>query len=237
MPNRFSIIPVLDLKAGRIVHARAGDRARYLPIRTPLAKTSEPSDVLAGLLSLAPFHRLYIADLDAIEGRANNTDAITRLARLHPTLEIWVDSGLTSAEAAIDAAGPTIVPVLGSESLPDPAILAAVRAGLGNGRCALSLDYRGGEFMGSTALETEPSLWPDNIIVMSLARVGTDLGPDFARLALINAKAGNRSVWAAGGVRGPGDLEKLAAMGLAGALVASALHDGRLAPKALAAFA
>jgi phosphoribosylformimino-5-aminoimidazole carboxamide ribotide isomerase len=64
--------------------------------------------------------------------------------------------------------------------------------------------------------------------------VGTDLGPDFERLAAIKARAGNRPIWAAGGVRGSQDLERLAAMGLAGALVASALHDGRLAPEALA---
>jgi HisA/HisF family protein len=234
MANRFSIIPVLDLKAGRIVHARAGDRARYRPIRTPLAKTSAPPDVLAGLLSLAPFRRLYIADLDAIEGSANNADAIAKLARLHPTLEIWVDCGLTSAEAAIGAAGPAIVPVLGSESLPAAATLAAARAGLGDGHCVLSLDYRGGQFVGPAALETSSALWPDNVIVMSLARVGTDLGPDFERLAAIKARAGNRPIWAAGGVRGSQDLERLAAMGLAGALVASALHDGRLAPEALA---
>ena len=234
MATRFSVIPVLDLKGGRIVHARAGDRAHYRPIRTPLAKTSSPADVLAGLLSLAPFRRLYIADLDAIEGRADNRKAITRLGRLHKTLEIWVDCGATSVEAAINTAGPAVVPVLGSESLPDSDTLAATRERLGDDGCVLSLDYRGGEFVGPVLLETEPALWPHNVIVMSLARVGTDLGPDFPRLAAIKEKAGNRLVWAAGGVRGPQDLERLAAMGIAGALVASAIHDGRLVPEVLA---
>jgi phosphoribosylformimino-5-aminoimidazole carboxamide ribotide isomerase len=35
-------------------------------------------------------------------------------------------------------------------------------------------------------------------------------------------------IFAAGGVRGPADLDALAAVGVVGALVATAIHDGRL---------
>ena len=73
-----------------------------------------------------------------------------------------------------------------------------------------------------------PSLWPRRVIVMTLGAVGGGLGPDLDRLRTILELAGDRQVFAAGGVRDSTDLEALAALGCAGVLVASALHDGRL---------
>ncbi len=63
----MQIIPVIDIKNGVVVHARAGDRASYRPIETPLASSAEPLAVIEGLLSLFPFDTLYLADLDGIE--------------------------------------------------------------------------------------------------------------------------------------------------------------------------
>jgi HisA/HisF family protein len=222
----FSIVPVLDLKGGEVVHARAGDRARYEPIRSPLASSSEPGAVLEGLLALAPFRRLYIADLDAIEGRGSHRAVIVALARAHAGIEFWIDAGLSTAEAAAAMAGAGLVPVLGSETLAAPEELAAALR-LAR-RCVLSLDYRGERFVGPPAVATQPELWPDRVIVMTLSRVGSGAGPDLARIGEVQRRAGSRQVFAAGGVRDGDDIARLAALGLAGALVASALHDGRL---------
>ena len=74
----------------------------------------------------------------------------------------------------------------------------------------------------------EPDGWPRNVIVMTLARVGSGAGPDVARLSEIRAKATRRSIYAAGGVRDAADLAALKGLGVAGALVATSLHDGRL---------
>ncbi len=63
---------------------------------------------------------------------------------------------------------------------------------------------------------------------MTLARVGAADGPDLDALRAIQAKAPAARVHAAGGVRGPDDLHALRRAGIAGALVASALHDGTL---------
>lgn len=223
--DSFSIVPVLDLKGGEVVHARAGDRARYEPIRSPLAPSSEPGAVLEGLLALAPFRRLYIADLDAIEGRGSHRAILAALTRAHAGIEFWIDAGLSTAAAAAAMVGAGIVPVLGSETLAAPEELAALRPDM---RCVLSLDYRDERFLGPPAVATRPELWPDRIIVMTLSRVGSGAGPDLARIGAVQRRAGARQVFAAGGVRDGGDVARLAARGLAGALVASALHDGRL---------
>jgi phosphoribosylformimino-5-aminoimidazole carboxamide ribotide isomerase len=222
----MEIIPVLDLKAGHVVHARQGQRAIYRPIVSRLSSTSGPSDVLAGLLRLHPFTKVYIADLDAIENKGEHAQIIGELARQHPKIEFWLDDGGTAP-----AASSNIRRVTGSESMRE---IGAFRA---SGAAAiLSLDFRGVDFLGPPDLLDEPSLWPDCIIVMTLARVGSSDGPDLERLASIRQRAGARRLYAAGGVRDAADLEALRRAGAAGVLVASTLHDGRLSPADLAGF-
>jgi phosphoribosylformimino-5-aminoimidazole carboxamide ribotide isomerase len=63
---------------------------------------------------------------------------------------------------------------------------------------------------------------------MTLDRVGSGGGPDVARLKEIAGRAGSRRVYAAGGIRNRADLDGIAAAGAAGALVASALHAGKI---------
>jgi phosphoribosylformimino-5-aminoimidazole carboxamide ribotide isomerase len=122
--------------------------------------------------------------------------------------------------------------VLGSESLRD---VDPLRTLAQNPRILLSLDFRGDDFQGPSGVLNDPSLWPARIIAMTLARVGSGEGPDIERLSEIKSKAGTeRAVYAAGGLRGPEDLAPLEAIGVAGVLVASALHDGRLDAKTLA---
>ena len=94
----------------------------------------------------------------------------------------------------------------------------------------LSLDFFGDGFRGPPSLLDQPDLWPQRVIVMTLASVGAAAGPDFARLEEIKRKAGNRSVIAAGGVRDEADIRALSSLGIAAALVATSLHNGTLTP-------
>ena len=218
----MQVIPVIDLIGAQVVRAKMGDRDAYRPIETPLSRTPDPVDVVAGLLRLSAFPTLYVADLDAIRGRGDNFAALARLRAAFPQLQLWIDNGAASvsAVAATRAYG---TPVLGSESQRDLALIAATPDAL------LSLDFRGDAFQGPPELLAHPELWPDRLIVMTLGRVGSGAGPDLDRLAAIRGIAGPRRLYAAGGVRNPADLAALTAFGAAGVLVASALHDGRIA--------
>ena len=223
----MEIIPVIDLKGGQAVHARKGERQAYRPVKSPLCPDSAPLAVVRSYLELYPFRRLYVADLDAILRQGDNRAALDAMAAAHPELTFWVDSGLGDA-AAYERwrAGGLGVPVIGSESLDDPDLL--VRLAASRTRFVLSLDFQGDRFLGPADLATRPDLWPDDLIVMTLARVGSGAGPDLARLAAIAAAAPGRRLFAAGGLRDAADLTALARAGAAGTLVASALHDGRL---------
>ncbi len=218
---------------GVVVHARAGERQAYRPLTgSRLSPSAAPEAVVAGLLALHPFRRLYIADLDAILKRGDHAAAIASLAERFPTLELWVDSGLDERRA-VDRllALPAVRPVLGSESQPDASLLVALSD---EPRLVLSLDLRGTERLDPGGLFERPELWPADLIVMTLARVGAGQGPDLEALRAVLARAGARRLWAAGGVRDRGDLLALRALGCAGVLVATALHDGRLDAAALA---
>lgn len=221
----FAVIPVLDLRHGRVVRAVRGERTSYAPIVTPLAKGSDPEAIARGLLDAWPARTLYVADLDAImDGAAPDRGALEAIARACPGIALWVDAGFRDAAGVADflAAG-LGRPVVGSESQPDAALVAR----LGD-RAVLSLDSRGAERLGPAGLHDDPSLWPRQVIAMTLARVGAGTGPDLSGLSRLRDRAPDARLHAAGGVRGIDDLRALRAAGMAGALVASALHDGVL---------
>jgi len=222
----MEVIPVLDLKGGVVVRARMGERHLYAPIVTPLAASCDPLDVARGLLAVHPFATLYVADLDAIEGRGDNGAALDRIRRGCPGVSLWVDNGIADAAAAarwLDAGIGSLV--LGSETQADAAL---VRDLAGDDRVILSLDFRGDAFQGPSAILDAPTAWPAKVIAMTLARVGSGAGPDLERLAAVRRIAQGHRIYAAGGVRDAADLTALARAGIAGALVATALHDGRL---------
>jgi len=228
----MEVIPVLDLKQGVVVHARMGRRDQYRPIETPLASTSNPLDVARGLLAIHPFETFYIADLDAIEHAGDNDAALTRLKAELPNLVFWVDNGvadLARANSWLDAGLGNLV--LGSESQRDGSLVRRLSR---DDRVILSLDDRGDAFLGPAALLSDAADWPGKIIAMTLTRVGSANGPDLDRLSAIRARAPDKLIYAAGGVRDPSDLAALRRAGIAGALVASSLHNGKLTGAQLA---
>jgi phosphoribosylformimino-5-aminoimidazole carboxamide ribotide isomerase len=222
----MQVIPVIDLKGGTVVHARLGQREHYRPIETPLARSSDPVDVVAGLMSLHPFATLYIADLDAIGGSRDNRAALQRVKQAFPQVTLWLDNGIADIKAATEWLRLDLGHlVLGSETQADTAVVEHFAT---DGRVVLSLDFRGGEFQGPPPLLTDALHWPQRVIAMTLHRVGSDAGPDLARLKAIKAAAATRDVYAAGGVRDIEDLRALAQARIAGALIASSLHAGRI---------
>jgi phosphoribosylformimino-5-aminoimidazole carboxamide ribotide isomerase len=69
-----------------------------------------------------------------------------------------------------------------------------------------------------------------DVILLDLARVGTGRGLDLELLAAAARRFPDVRLIAGGGVRGPADLVALQALGVAGVLVATALHRGLIGP-------
>ena len=222
LPSEPILVPVVDLLAGQVVHARRGERSRYQPIQSPLCPGSDLLPLARALRRASGSALLYAADLDA------------------PDLRLWLDAGFASRAAVEALLAPLgklaerIDPVLASEALPDTHTLADCLAADFGARSLLSLDRRAAATMDPAGCWQRPDLWPPRVIVMTLDRVGSDGGPDLATLADVanRSRATDRpalqALVGAGGLR---DTRDLAAAGSAGAthwLVATALHEGRL---------
>lgn len=204
-------------------------RDTYQPVRSALCPSSDPLAVAQSFLAIHPFAKLYLADLDAIQGRGGNLAVLERLRAALPAVRLWVDSGL-AGEAACRAwlARGLGDLVLGSESQAETALLDRLAPDAAAGRVILSLDFQGDRFLGPEAILAATAAWPAEVIVITLARVGAGQGPDLDRLRAIRARAPARRIYAGGGVRDSDDLAALRRAGIAGALVATALHDGRI---------
>ncbi|MEJ2761616.1 MAG: HisA/HisF-related TIM barrel protein [Gammaproteobacteria bacterium] len=219
----MKIIPVIDILSARAVRAYRGDRDGYRPLESALCPRPDPAGVLQGYLGLFPFTTIYIADLDAILGRGDNRDVLGELVRRFPGVEFWLDDGNSGADFPREARLHTVI---GSETgIAADAVGDAAGA---NPDTVLSLDFNQEGLLGDADLLEQPERWPGRCIVMALHRVGSGEGPDTALLASLRARAPDREWYAAGGIRHAEDLHALAEAGAAGALIASALHNGTI---------
>jgi HisA/HisF family protein len=231
------ILPVIDLKGGIVVHARRGQRAAYAPLRSPLVDGCEPVAVAQALCAVCETSSLYVADLDALAGEP--MDVLT-LAALAAVAEPWVDAGATTAEpaAALARAG-AARNIVGTESLgPDGPGEHFVAAPVP--RRALSVDLRDGRLISpcpelagrdpAAAAPLATALGVREVLVIDLARVGSGSGPPLRAVAQLAAALPGVAIYAGGGVRDEHDLRALASAGATGALVATALHEGRITP-------
>src|SRR5262245_10622635 len=108
----FRVVPVLDLKEGRAVHAVGGRRQHYQPLRSILHTNSRPIPLARAIRDLLGLETLYLADLDAIAGRPANLVLYQELVALG--LHLWVDAGLRDVRSAaplleLDGSGSTLV--------------------------------------------------------------------------------------------------------------------------------
>jgi HisA/HisF family protein len=231
------IVPVLDLKGGVVVHARRGQRAEYAPLRSPLVDGSEPVAVARALCAVCRTRTLYVADLDALAGEPADVATLSALATV---AEPWVDAGATTPERAAALAGAGVARnVVGTESLTADAPDEDARGG--TPRRVLSIDLRDGrlisprpELAGREAIAAAPlatALGVRELLVIDLARVGSATGPPLDAVAQLATALPGLAIYAGGGVRGDEDLRALESAGAAGALVATALHEGRITPR------
>ena len=211
---------------GVVVRAVKGHRADYQPIRTSLCNASNALDVVAALRTLGSFDTFYIADLDAILRRGTNCTTLHALKNAFPDICWWIDAGIGDIAALHQwLAGRAGRPVIGSETLADLDALDGAPIGC---EPILSLDYRGDILIGPAELMENLHRWPRQVIAMTLSRVGSGAGPDIHRLRQLRELAPSHDIFAAGGIRSAADLADVERVGVAGVLLASALHDGTL---------
>ena len=229
------IVGVIDLKNGQAVHARGGRRNEYAAVSEAAGTVINGDAVkLAGVyLETLGLTDIYVADLDAITSAAPNDDIVRSICMLGG--HVVLDAGVATLDDAhrVAATGAHGV-IVGLETLMS---FDALRDISGYYSVTFSLDLRDGVPMCSSAFT---SLSPEDlareavaagakaIIVLDVARVGSGAGPDLEMVKRIRRVVPRSSLLAGGGVRGPDDLTQLANVKCDGALMASALQNGRL---------
>ena len=247
----FRIIPALDLKDGVVVHGIRGEREKYQPIESVLSISSEFSPIVDGFVQQLGLREFYVADLDAIMSSMKK-DHLNFVARknaesvntLEP-LSFMMDAGVYDVDGVgkVLEAGVDYV-IIGTETLPSLAILQEIINRYSAERLVVSLDIKDTKIM-SAALEisrlTPPQalrelmeLGIQHFILLELSKVGTGTGlnkrliKDCLTVLDVQPHKTIGSLILGGGVSGYEDLRWLAQAGVAGAIVATALHDGRL---------
>ncbi len=230
------VIPVLDLKGGRAVHAIRGQRDAYAPVQSVLADSAEPLALARGLVDRLGARECYVADLDAITGVGDHATVIRDLAALG--LDVWLDAGTaTAADAGRAQSWGAKRVIVGTETLRDPRELASMVSALGRSAAGvLSLDLRDGRLLGGSPEiaaqgpgDIVATAWAAGLrtfIVLDLARVGSGEGPQLGAARELRRAFPAAEILIGGGVRGHADLAALSAEGFAGALVGTALHRG-----------
>ncbi len=242
------IIPVIDLMRGDVVRGVGGKRDQYQPIRSLLCEGSSPQAIGDAFRRLG-FGEAYLADLDAIGGAEPDWSAYDVL--LDCGLRLWVDAGAAAAEhvaalASYRHGGRALDSlIVGLESLADDRDLPPIINSVGPSRLVFSLDLRAGvpitrsprwqslraEAIADGAVEAGIR----RMIVLDLARVGVDEGVGTLPLCRhLRQKLPSLEITSGGGVRSFDDLRLLSDAGCDAALVASALHDGRIVATQLA---
>jgi len=232
----LKVIPVIDVSNGIVVHAVRGIRKEYQPIQSVLTKSVEPLEVARSLKDIG-FSDLYVADLDAIIDCSMNFPFIKNITD-EIDLKLMVDAGVTSIERAkklLDSGASKLI--VGTETLQSKNFVAQAVDIFGGDRVVVSLDLKGDKILVKLGFDgcTDPmcllhqfkDMGVSQVIVLDLLRVGSGEGVNINFLKKVITEVGVE-VYVGGGVRDINDLVELKNLGVSGALVATALHTGKI---------
>jgi phosphoribosylformimino-5-aminoimidazole carboxamide ribotide isomerase len=232
----MKIIPVLDILNGKVVHAKAGKRNLYRPLKSPMFSTACPLDVIYKLEEMG-FKELYLADLDSI---LNNQTNFSLLDQIRDTskIELMVDAGVTTRDLANQLFLKNVKKVIiGTETLKSIKFLKDAINFFGKNRIIVSLDLIDNKILNKfnlknqneplTFLRSLKDLNVSEIIVLDLTRVGSKRGVNNRLVKKILEESDFRII-IGGGIKDTSELIELRQMGVYGALLATALYSNTI---------
>ncbi len=234
----MQIIPVIDLKDGLAVHAVKGERHAYQPVKSALVENADPLALANAFREKLGLSEVYIADLDAILYQKTQDDTLARLVQ-NSQMTLMVDAGIRNAHDVRKLLSTGVDKVIiGAETVTSWGELQEIRANIPGERLVFSLDMRAGEILSRcpeisalSPLEAIQLLYESGwqeMILLDLARVGTQTGIDNSLVAAVRQKYPQIKLLVGGGIRNYGELLNLKDSGVNGVLVGTILHHGLL---------
>lgn len=222
------LIPVLDLMSGIAVSGKSGERDTYKPLRTVFSKTPDPV-AIAVSLKRKGFKRIYVADLDAIEGRGSNLEIVQKVNHVLPVILDWGVRDLKSFSFALDYAYKIII---ATETLTSWVDLEEIFNQFPKERIVVSIDVKDGQILSKnlsisfTEIRSKmEKLKPEEIILLDISGVGTLSG---FKLDLLNNFMGMEDSLILGGGIAPDEIQNLNNLGFKKYIIGTALHSGKV---------
>ncbi len=225
------IEPAIDLKDGKVVRLLKGDFGTVHQVAQDPVET-------ARAFAAAGAKYIHMVDLDGAKSGERVNSAIVRSVTEQTGMRIELGGGIRSMadlEAVFDMG--VWRAVIGSAAVTDPDFVREAVARYGD-RIAVGVDTQDGKV--KTAGWIEDSGLDYIAFSQSMERLGvktlifTDIetdgalsGPSYARLEQLQ-QAVNCQIVASGGVSNNQDIERLAAMGLYGAIIGKAYYAGTI---------
>lgn len=224
----FRIIFVLDILNGIVVHAVKGERAKYRPVEgSMICNSSDPIDIISAIHP----SEVYIADLDNLQHIGDNFGLIKEISGRTKTM---VDIGVRNLEDVRKCANFADTVIVGTETASLEVIeKAAIRF---PGKISVSIDVKNGRVLtDDQRMEVHPEelvrllneFDMRDVILLDLGKVGTSTGINRDLLKKM-AEISTHNIIAGGGIRDLNDIKVLIESGIGGALVATAVHNGKI---------
>lgn len=212
----MELVLAMDLKENLVVHGKSGQRENYKPLDWGCSPTSDP----VGFVRAIRPRSIYIADLDRITRTGSHDTIVRQCASL--VQRCYVDRGCRGLDDLLD--GYHITNITGTET--GGSDLSVYCGGF------LSIDVKDGCVIpsGRNPIEflRQANGWKfDGCIILNISAVGTEAGLDPALLDAMRAAYHRKLFWG-GGVASQDDLAMLCDAGFDGAIIATALHHGKI---------
>jgi phosphoribosylformimino-5-aminoimidazole carboxamide ribotide isomerase len=227
---KLTPIAAIDLIAGQVVRLTQGD------FNQKTTYSSNPVAVAKQLEQLG-FERLHLVDLDGAKaGKPQQLSLLEAIAR-ETSLKIDFGGGLRSLEdfeGVLNAGAQQVT--LGSLAVENPALLESFIAQKGASKLLLAADVRNGWVVtrgwtsqSALTITSYLSNWlqkgVSEVFVTDVANDGALRGPNFSLYQHLLAELPQLQLIASGGIRGPGDVQKLSELGCSGAIIGKALYE------------
>ena len=226
----FELIPAVDIQRGRAVRLFEGKSEREtVYFESPVEAAQHWADQGASWL--------HLVDLDAAFGNGDNHEIIREIANT-TKCKVEVGGGIRDAQTArkwLEIADRIII---GTAAINQPEMLDELVAEYEEGRVAVSIDAKNGqvavkgwtEITELAARELARRVAQQGIkhvIYTDISRDGTMKGIDPEPVSLMR-QAYPHTLVAGGGVAGDKDLELYESLELNGAIVGTALYEGKI---------
>jgi phosphoribosylformimino-5-aminoimidazole carboxamide ribotide isomerase len=224
------IIPAVDIMGGKCVRLIQGDPARSkIYFDNPLEAARQ--------LEAQGAELIHLIDLDAALGSGQNLEAIEKILReLH--VKVQIGGGIRTLEKAetLLKLGASRV-IFGTVAVQNPALIQEAVRRYGSPRVAVAIDERNGKVtfhgwknqsaINYLALASSfEEMKVGAIIFTSTSVDGTLKGPQVEKIRKL-VETVRVPVIASGGISSLNDLVELAGTGVEGAIVGTALYEGR----------